>query len=148
MTGRILVTGSRRWDRPDRIEQVLKTVREQEAFADATLVHGGARGVDQMAAAAWIALGGVAVPVRARWSQCRRDCPPNHLKQGGNGRWYCPTAGHRRNHRMVDGGADLCLAFSRDNSAGTNDCVRRAQAAGIPVLLFDYDAAVDEGVWL
>lgn len=148
MTTRILVTGSRRWDRSDRIEAVLKCVRDQEAFADAVLVHGGARGVDLMAAAAWIALGGTAVAYKARWSQCSRACPPNHLKQGSGGRWYCPTAGHRRNARMVDDGADLILAFSRDNSAGTNDCVRRAQAAGIPVLLFDYAAAVDEGVWL
>lgn len=148
MTVRVLVTGSRLWSDAARIERVLKGVREQDAFADATLVHGNARGVDQMAAAAWIALGGVALPFKARWSQCARACPPNHLKQGANGRWYCPTAGHRRNQRMVDGGADLCLAFSRDDSAGTNDCVRRCQGAGIPVLLFDYAAGVDEGVWL
>lgn len=148
MTARILITGSRRWDAPDRIEQVLKGVRGQDAFTAAVLVHGNARGVDRHAAEAWERMGGTTFAMPARWSQCARDCPPNHLKRGGQGRQYCPTAGHRRNQRMVDGGAALCLAFSRDDSAGTNDCVRRAQEAGIPVLKFDYALAVDQGVWL
>lgn len=147
MTARVLVTGSRRWDDADRIELVLKGIRGQDHFVDAVLVHGGARGVDRMAAAAWISLGGTALPYRARWSQCARGCPPNHLRQNG-GRRYCPTAGHRRNARMVADGADLCVAFSRDGSAGTNDCVHRAQGAEIPVLFFDYDLPADEGVWL
>lgn len=147
MTARILVTGSRRWMDADRIEQVLKGIRAQAFFADALLVHGAARGVDQMAAAAWISFGGTALPFRAKWSQCGRECPPNHQRVRNGGR-YCPTAGHRRNQRMVDAGADLAIAFSRDASTGCADCVRRAQAAGIPVLFFDYAAAVDEGVWL
>lgn len=147
MTPRILVTGSRRWSDAGRIEQVLKGIREQEYFADAVLAHGAARGVDQMAAAAWISFGGAALPFKAKWSQCGRDCPPNHQRSRNGGR-YCPTAGHRRNQRMVDAGADLCLAFSRDASAGCADCVRRAQAADIRVLFFDWAAAVDEGVWL
>ena len=144
---RLIVTGSRRWDDAGRIEQVLKGIREQEYFADAVLVHGNARGVDQAAAEAWERMGGTTCAMPARWSQCGRECPPNHQRPRNSGR-YCPTAGHRRNQRMVDGGADLCLAFSRDQSAGCADCVRRAQQAGIPVLFFDYDRPADEGVWL
>jgi hypothetical protein len=147
MTARVIVTGSRRWDDAARIEHVLKGIRDQDYFADAVLVHGAARGVDQMAAAAWISLGGTALPFRAKWAQCGRECPPNHQRARNGGR-YCPTAGHRRNARMVDGGADLVLAFSRDQSAGCADCVRRAQGAGIPVLFFDWDLPADEGVWL
>lgn len=147
MTARILVTGSRRWDRPDRIEQVLKGIRDQPHFADALLVHGAARGVDQMAAAVWMSFGGLVKPIPARWSQCAPSCPPQHLRTR-NGFRFCATAGHRRNQRMVDEGADLCLAFSRDDSTGTADCVRRAQAAAIPVLFFDYHRATDEGVWM
>lgn len=147
MNPRILVTGSRRWDDETRIGLVLKGVREQEHFADAVLVHGAAQGVDRFAAAAWISLGGRAEPHPARWGQCSRDCPPNHQRGGGERRRYCPTAGHRRNKRMVDLGADLCLVFLRDNSAGTRDCRRRAEAAGIPCLTFDYDRPADQGVW-
>jgi hypothetical protein len=42
-------------------------------------------------------------------------------------------AGPERNQRMVDLGADLCLAFPLGASRGTRDCMRRANAAGIPV---------------
>ena len=43
------------------------------------------------------------------------------------------AAGPDRNQRMVDSGADLCLAFPLDGSKGTQDCMRRARDAGIPV---------------
>lgn len=42
-------------------------------------------------------------------------------------------AGPLRNQAMVDLGADLCIAFPRGESRGTRDCMRRAEAAGIPV---------------
>lgn len=45
-------------------------------------------------------------------------------------------AGHLRNQQMVDLGADACLAFPMPGSRGTWDCVRRAEAAGIPVKVF------------
>ncbi len=37
-----------------------------------------------------------------------------------------------RNQRMVDAGADVCLAFPAPDSTGTWDCLRRAAKAGIP----------------
>lgn len=46
-------------------------------------------------------------------------------------------AGPVRNQRMVDAGADVCLAFPTVESRGTWDCVRRVEAAGIPVKVFD-----------
>lgn len=147
MTVRLLVTGSRAWDRADVIESVLKGIRAQPHFADAVLVHGDAAGVDRMAAAAWIAMGGQHDPQRARWRQCVRACPPGHQKRRRDGTRYCPTAGHRRNQRMVDAGAVLCLVFLRDNSSGTLDCRRRAEGAGIPCLTVDYDRPAAEGVW-
>jgi hypothetical protein len=42
--------------------------------------------------------------------------------------------GPERNARMVAAGADVCLAFPLPGSRGTVDCMRKAQAAGIPVL--------------
>ena len=46
---------------------------------------------------------------------------------------------------MVNAGADLCLAFPLGESRGTRDCVRRADAAGIPVLNYGdkLDNAID-----
>ena len=43
------------------------------------------------------------------------------------------AAGPMRNQRMVDQGAELCLAFWDGKSRGTLDCLSRATAAGIPV---------------
>jgi hypothetical protein len=37
---------------------------------------------------------------------------------------------------MVDLGADICLAFIKDQSAGASHCAARAIAAGIPTLKF------------
>lgn len=44
------------------------------------------------------------------------------------------AAGPIRNAEMVAGGADVCLAFPREGSKGTIDCIQRAKAAGIPVI--------------
>ncbi len=147
MTARILVTGSRRWTDVERIATVLAGVRAQEHFADAVLVHGDAAGADRIAAAEWIALGGQVEPHPARWGRCVAECPPTHLRVSNHGRRYCPTAGWRRNRSMVEQGADLCLAFVRDNSRGAVHCRTLAEGAGIHCLSFDYDRPADEGVW-
>lgn len=139
MIARILVTGSREWDDVDHIRYRLAFVREDPFFADAVLVHGGAAGADSIAARVWKEeFGGKVERVRAKWGVCAPDCPPSHLVTR-NGRSWCPTAGHRRNDEMVRRGADLCLAFLRDGSGGTRDCIARARAAGIAVRVFDYD---------
>lgn len=51
------------------------------------------------------------------------------------------AAGPIRNQGMVDSGADLCLAFPTKTSRGTRDCMRRARAAGIPVLVMELEGA-------
>lgn len=56
-----------------------------------------------------------------------REAHPAHWHRDG------AKAGPLRNQRMVDKGADICLAFPRPDSKGTWDCIRRAADAGIPV---------------
>ncbi len=68
----------------------------------------------------------------ADWSTCAADCKPSHRRVGKRGE-YCPTAGHRRNQRMVEAGADIVLAFWRDHSSGTKNCLDLAKAAGLPI---------------
>lgn len=50
---------------------------------------------------------------------------------------YGKEAGPRRNQKMADSGADVCLGFPLDLStwSGTLDCMTRASEAGIPVLV-------------
>jgi hypothetical protein len=44
-------------------------------------------------------------------------------------------AGFVRNQFMVNQGADMCVAFLRDGSRGTQHTIDRARAAGIPTFV-------------
>jgi hypothetical protein len=109
---RILVTGSRTWTAITLLRDVLASVREN--YPTAVLVHGGARGVDQAAAAIW-----------AGWNLPTEAHPAEWTSHGR-------AAGFVRNQAMVDLGATVCLAFIRDRSRGAEHCAARAEAADIP----------------
>lgn len=139
---RLLVTGSREWDHPDSVDQVLAHYT-REAFSlggSLVVVHGkAAKGGDDLAAA-WVKIrtrNGWPVtqdPHPAHWSApCPDTCQPDHRQHDG-GREWCPMAGHRRNQQMVDLGAAACVGFHRNGSSGTRDCLQRAKEAGIPRL--------------
>jgi hypothetical protein len=114
MKARILITGSREWTDTARIRAVLSYHRQ--AFPSAILVHGNARGADRIAASIWESWGLPTEPhpvTTQEWDASR-------------------GAGHARNHRMITRGANVCLAFIRNNSPGASQCVREARKAGIP----------------
>lgn len=126
-THRVLITGSRDWDTPDRVWVALELQFGRAYVENKTLVviHGGARGADSQAAA-WADRpeyrNKVAVGVyTADWD--------THGK----------AAGPIRNQEMVDAGADICLAFPKGKSPGTRDCILRARQAGIPVIVHSLD---------
>lgn len=114
---RILVTGSREWDDWGALSRVFTEIARQTFQLDVTLVHGGARGADTMAAKAARMLGWQVEEHPADWDK------------HGKG------AGHIRNQEMVDAGAEFAVAFLKIGAAnrGTKDCIGRAAAAGIPV---------------
>lgn len=120
MTGvsRILVTGSRDWTDRAVVEHALGTALR--LFRPIVIVHGGCpTGADRMAWE-WAWRAGVPCEVwPAEWA--------------AHGR----AAGPIRNAQMVAAGARFCLAFPLPGSRGTEDCVRRAEAAGIPVRRFE-----------
>lgn len=136
----VLVTGSRTWDDRQAVDDALldawhdagQTVSPEVHF---TVVHGDCPTGADAIAKQWAIDNRVfhhAVP--ANWSgPCTPACPDTpHRKTNRHGE-YCPLAGHYRNQLMVDMGIDLVLAFHRNNSRGTADCIRRAMSAGIPV---------------
>lgn len=119
---RILVTGSRDWsDGPAVYQAIDQYAYEIGPTEQLTIVHGDCpTGADRIAkqwALEHDSRGVYEEPHPALW-----DIDGY------------PQAGPMRNQRMVDLGADICLAFPLDGSRGTRDCMRRAKAAGIPVL--------------
>ena len=115
---RLLVTGSRTWDYPRTIGQVLAVIlaRHPEGVV---LVHGACPcGADAIAAA-----------YAARTSGYQIEAHPADWRRYGR------AAGHRRNAEMITLGADGCVAFIRAASPGSTATVRLAQAAGIPIWL-------------
>lgn len=132
---RVLATGSREFSALAVIRAALDVINEQPG--PHTLVHGAAKGADQMAAQVALRMGWRVEPHPADWkAPCVEQC--KH-KPRGKGRYdFCAAAGARRNNAMVVLGADLCLTFFAAGAlnAGTTDCSKRAVAAGIDVLPF------------
>lgn len=131
------LTGSRRWPDPRPLEDTLMDVWHDAlelGYDGISLIHGDADGADTIGDN-WARR--QRVPVRALpadWEgPCGPECQPGHRRRKRNGRTYCPLAGHRRNQRIVDERPVLMVAAHHNGSTGTADCVRRAEAAGIPV---------------
>jgi|SRR6478609_3185529 len=120
---RILITGSRNWLDPTKIQAELEAVMVKYGPLPYTVVHGGAVGADLMAAHAAEVLGE------------KYDIEiEEHPADWSLGR----AAGPIRNQYMVDLGAHVCLAFIRNNSAGASHCRDACYEAGIPVRQFTY----------
>jgi hypothetical protein len=112
---RILVTGSRTWEDAGVIAGVLAGHYREGAV----LVSGACpRGADVLAEEYWGLLSGKVERHPADWDR------------------FGKRAGFRRNAEMVNAGADICLAFIRDQSRGASHCAGLARAAGIPVEIY------------
>lgn len=113
---RVLITGSRAWSDIDAIRKALhETTQNEPDHLRITIVHGNALGADYMAGELADQAGFRVEVHRAEWDK------------------YGRFAGPVRNQKMVDLGADVCLAFPDAGSVGTWDCVKRAAMAGIRV---------------
>lgn len=122
---RILVTGSRDWTDAAVIENAILTAvddYQRNSFARVartTIVHGGARGADSIAESV------------ARKHLFQVECHPAAWDTRGR------AAGVIRNSEMVSAGADICLAFIRNQSRGATHCADAAERAGIPTRRFE-----------
>ena len=132
---RVLVTGSRTWDDKDFIWNMLDVLLAE--LRHVIIVHGACpKGADAIAQG-WVRHH----LINRRNSQVRAERHPADWQQHGR------AAGFRRNAEMVRLGADLCLAFVRDNSRGATNCADLAERAGIEVRRFEYYAHSEEPVW-
>jgi triacylglycerol esterase/lipase EstA (alpha/beta hydrolase family) len=110
---RVLVTGSRDWDDVDEILWAMRQAWQDLGSQPFVLVHGGARGADSIADAMHRRQGWPVEVFEANWER------------------YGKRAGFIRNHAMVTAGADLCLAFIKNESRGATMAAQLAQASGI-----------------
>jgi YspA, cpYpsA-related SLOG family len=115
---RILITGSRTWTDYETISNAINDVWLTHGRPYGTIVvHGNARGADYLA--------GVAA---------KRKGFEVETHPVSNEEWKIKglSAGHQRNANMVDLGADVCLAFIKNESNGATGCAALAEKAGIP----------------
>ena len=125
MQKRILITGSRNWDDEETIRTALTQTLWQgtgpfrDSNATPVLVSGACpTGADAIAEKCWR---NWQLPIerhRADWGK------------------YGRAAGPIRNQEMVKLGADVCLAFIKNESRGATNTVLLAQKAGIPTQIF------------
>lgn len=109
---RILITGSRTWTDEERIRSVLGGFGFNPAAT--TLVSGGCpKGADMMCENTALDLGWHVELHHADWTR------------------FGKRAGYIRNAEMVNLGADMCLAFIKDNSPGASMTAQLASDAGI-----------------
>jgi hypothetical protein len=116
---RVLVCGSRDWTDWEAIGARLTDLELFDA-ADRSvrLLHGAARGADELAARLGEGLGFEVVAYPADWER------------------YGRRAGILRNLAMLDTRPDLVLAFQRNGSRGTQHTINEARKRGIPVEVF------------
>lgn len=115
---RILITGSREWTNSALIWDTLDLyLQDGETL---TVVHGDAPGADSIA---------------HLWAVERRNTAHDVEPEAHPAQWtkFGRSAGPIRNQEMVDLGADLVLAFIKDNSPGASHLVRQARKAGLAV---------------
>lgn len=111
---RLLVTGSREWTDMNAIVAEFAVVAQHEG-KDVVLVSGGcSSGADAMC------------ELLAKEIGWEVEVHPADWKTEGK------SAGFKRNGKMVELGADYCLAFIMNESAGASDTARKAKARRIP----------------
>ena len=110
----ILITGSRTWKDTWKIADRLKQFAETHEGTH-KLIHGGAKGADEIA---------------GRWARNNKwdvvVVPANWAVHGN-------AAGPIRNIQMLDMHPDIVLAFWDGQSKGTKHCIEAARERNIPV---------------
>jgi hypothetical protein len=109
----VLVCGSRDWAYPEIIRRRLLRLP-----LGVEIIHGGARGADQMAAGLARSLG---IPERSEVPDW-----PLHGRR----------AGVLRNLKLLDQEPELVIAFWDGRSTGTEHTIEEARRRGIPVEVF------------
>lgn len=127
---RLLVTGSRSWNDQGTVWRALNRIQAQHPGRPVVIVHGACPEGADAHAVAW-----VHTNVQSDAFVVEEPHPADWFRQGR-------SAGMRRNVRIVEAGADVCLTFidpcalptcPRPKPHGAVHCATTARHAGIPV---------------
>jgi predicted Rossmann fold nucleotide-binding protein DprA/Smf involved in DNA uptake len=119
----VAIVGSRDYPDLQQVRDYVRSLRE-----DVTIISGGARGVDQMAARTAEECGLELIEI---------DVSPAEFAKYGKGAY------HRRN-TLIAKLCDSLVAFSWNESRGTNDVIDQAIRNGKHVTVYIYKEGVDQ----
>lgn len=123
-TMRILVTGSRDWPDDSSVYEQLENYLSAGAATEFVIIHGACpTGADAHAAFFCEDI---------QWTAERINVQVTEERYPADWHQYGKRAGFVRNAQMVDKGADICLAFIKNESKGASMTARLAEKAGIP----------------
>lgn len=142
---RVLISGSRHWD--DYKTFLVVMAGFNALYDQLTVIEGDAGGLDKMGERFVLENerpGLSLMKFPAKWKVHDREgltpvkcwCSP--------GQETCKPAGHRRNQQMIDEGNPAVLVSFKDaldpelKKGGSEDMIKRAQAAGLPVIHVDH----------
>lgn len=114
---KILITGSRTWNKPLVVKQVLNRYN----VPGTVLIHGGATGADTIGKIIARSFGWSIIEVPADWDI------------------YGDDAGPIRNREMLDMQPDVVVGFLRSHSHGTMDCLNEAERRGLPTVITKWE---------
>lgn len=121
---RIIVTGSRDWNSISDVFRLIEAMAQIYNPVELTIVHGACpTGADKMA---------------HQWVEVAKNIMPyTIIEEAHPASWkeFGRAAGPIRNREMVEMGADICLAFIRNNSKGASMTAKIAEEAGIKVYI-------------
>lgn len=130
-SARLLITGSRTWEDYNTIARQISIAisnLQGKGFTSFVIVHGNCKtGADAMANEFCNITEN---SFRARGIDLKTETHYAEWNKHGK------AAGPIRNSKMVDLGANICLAFIKDKSKGATGCAAAAELSGIETLRF------------
>lgn len=115
---KILITGSRDWTDEATIKAALMPYATYDSRYATELIHGGAKGADTIAG-----------QLAQFWGWKETRMPANWERYG-------KMAGLIRNTEMLDLQPDVCIAFHKNNSRGTQDMIKKCKRAGLKTIVY------------
>jgi hypothetical protein len=119
---RVLVCGSRSWTDRETIWKAMTSIDFFSKYkpSDVIIIHGNAKGADQLAESVAVELGYFIKRFPAEWNK------------------YGKSAGMIRNKQMLEEGKpSFVLAFQVGNSPGTANMIKLVQDADMPIKIYN-----------